>query len=53
VGPIAKVMVRRATTDTATYSDLCFRLSEQLGSEAEKTKFLRELGLPGDRSPIR
>jgi tRNA A-37 threonylcarbamoyl transferase component Bud32 len=45
VGPIAKVMVKKAAADASSYPDLCNRLSERLGTEAEKTKFLRDLGV--------
>jgi serine/threonine protein kinase len=45
VGPIARVMTRKAALDSSSYLDLCLRLSEQLSTEDEKARFLKELGV--------
>ena len=45
VGPIAKVLVKKAHADVTSYEDLCLRLSAKLASEAEKNAFLRTLGV--------
>src|SRR5207244_6113213 len=47
VGPIAKVMTQKTAAQTTTYLDLCLRLSERLGSEDEKARFLKDVGLSG------
>ncbi|HTQ07579.1 MAG TPA: serine/threonine-protein kinase [Polyangiaceae bacterium] len=44
VGPIAKIMVKKAAADAASYRDLCLGLSAKLGTDAERESFLRELG---------
>ena len=46
VGPIAKVMVKKAAATPGTYQSLCLRLSERLDTEAEKQRFLSEVGVP-------
>jgi serine/threonine-protein kinase len=45
VGPIARVLTRKAAVDSSSYLDLCLRLSAELGSEEEKARFLSEVGL--------
>ncbi len=45
VGPIAKVMVKKASTDSPSYLDLCLRVSARLETEAEKQRFLKEVGV--------
>jgi serine/threonine-protein kinase len=45
VGPIAKVMVKKATADAPSYLDLCLRVSARLETEDEKTRFLKEVGV--------
>ena len=45
VGPIAKVMVKKASTDSPSYLDLCLRVSARLESEEEKQRFLKEVGV--------
>ncbi len=45
VGPIAKVMVKKASADSPTYLDLCLRVSARLETEAEKQRFLKEVGV--------
>jgi serine/threonine protein kinase len=47
VGPIAKVMTQKTAAQTSTYLDLCLRLSERLGSEDEKARFLKDVGVSG------
>lgn len=49
VGPIARVMTRKAALDSSSYLDLCLRLSEQLSTEDEKARFLTELGVDSVR----
>ncbi|MEO8185440.1 MAG: serine/threonine-protein kinase [Deltaproteobacteria bacterium] len=49
VGPIARVMTKKAAADSSSYLDLCLRLSEQLSTEQEKTRFLKELGVDSVR----
>jgi eukaryotic-like serine/threonine-protein kinase len=49
VGPIARVMTRKAALDSSSYLDLCLRLSEQLSTEDEKARFLKELGVDSVR----
>ncbi len=45
VGPIAKVMVKKASTDSPSYLDLCLRVSARLETEEEKQRFLKEVGV--------
>jgi eukaryotic-like serine/threonine-protein kinase len=45
VGPIAKVMVKKASADSPSYLDLCLRVSARLETEDEKTRFLKEVGV--------
>jgi serine/threonine protein kinase len=45
VGPVARVMVQRATRGATSYGDLCLRLSTRLGSKAEQARFLRTVGI--------
>jgi serine/threonine protein kinase len=45
VGPIAKVMVKKASADAPSYLDLCLRVSARLETEDEKTRFLKEVGV--------
>lgn len=45
VGPIAKVMTRKAVLDSENYLELCTRLSERLGTDEEKAQFLEEVGI--------
>jgi serine/threonine-protein kinase len=49
VGPIARVMTRKAAVDSSSYLDLCLRLSEQLSTDDEKARFLKELGVDSVR----
>ncbi len=44
VGPIAKVMVKKAVAEAGSYQDLCDRLSQRLGTDAERTRFLKDAG---------
>jgi serine/threonine-protein kinase len=44
VGPIAKVMVKKAGAEAKTYRDLCLGVSERLSAD-EKARFLSEVGL--------
>ena len=44
VGPIAKVMVKKAGAEATTYRDLCLRVSARLAAE-ERARFLSELGV--------
>jgi serine/threonine-protein kinase len=46
LGPIAKVLTRKAVQRSSSYLDLCLQLSEQLGTDEEKKRFLREVGVP-------
>jgi serine/threonine protein kinase len=45
VGPIAKVMTKKAMASSADYLDLCMRLSERLSTKEEKSRFLKEVGI--------
>ena len=45
VGPIAKVMVKKASADAPSYLALCLRVSARLETEDEKTRFLKEVGV--------
>jgi serine/threonine protein kinase len=45
VGPIARVLTRKAAVDSTSYLDLCLRLSAELSSEEEKARFLNEVGI--------
>jgi predicted Ser/Thr protein kinase len=42
VGPIARIMVRRATRDVRDLGSLVQRLAEQLVSDSDRTKFLQQ-----------
>jgi serine/threonine-protein kinase len=44
VGPIAKVMVKKAAANVDSYRDLCLALSSRL-PEAERSEFLRDVGV--------
>lgn len=44
VGPIAKVMVKKAGSEARTYRDLCLAVSARLPAE-ERSQFLAELGV--------
>jgi serine/threonine-protein kinase len=46
LGPIAKVLTRKAAQRSNSYLDLCLHLREQLGTDAEKARFSREVGIP-------
>ena len=46
LGPIAKVLTRKAAQRSNSYLDLCLHLSEQLSTDEEKARFLREVGVP-------
>src|SRR5262249_38711908 len=46
LGPIAKVLTRKAAQRSASYLELCLQLSEQLSTEEEKARFLRAVGVP-------
>jgi serine/threonine-protein kinase len=41
VGPIAKVLVKKAAAQAADWKDLCQRLSEHLATEAQRAQFLK------------
>jgi serine/threonine-protein kinase len=41
IGPVAKIMVRRATIEAKDLSSLVHRLAEQLGTIPERTNFLK------------
>jgi serine/threonine-protein kinase len=45
VGPIAKVMVKKAAADAPSYLDLCLRVSARLETEDERARFLKEVGV--------
>jgi len=44
VGPIAKVMVKKASSQARDFPDFCNRVCEQLGSDQERVVFLRGVG---------
>jgi serine/threonine protein kinase len=46
LGPIAKLLTRKAAHHSGSYLALCLHLSEQLSTEEEKARFLREVGVP-------
>jgi serine/threonine-protein kinase len=46
LGPIAKVLTRKAAQRSNSYLDLCLHLSEQLSTDEEKARFLRAVGVP-------
>jgi len=46
LGPIARVLTRKAAQRSNSYLDLCLQLREHLGSEEEKERFSREVGVP-------
>jgi serine/threonine-protein kinase len=52
VGPLAKVMVRRAAKQVADVRALRARLASELDSEAERAAFLREGGAPSRGSGL-
>lgn len=45
VGPIAKVLVRKAAAQSSSLRQFYLLLADSLESEAERTRFLREIGL--------
>jgi hypothetical protein len=45
LGPIARVMTRKAALESNSYLDLCLRLSERLSTAEEKAAFLKEVGV--------
>jgi hypothetical protein len=45
LGPIATVLTKKAALASASYVDLCLRLSGHLRSEDEKACFLRDVGI--------
>jgi serine/threonine-protein kinase len=45
VGPIAKVLVKRAAAQAKDLADLCKRLGEHLASDAERAELRRKLGV--------
>lgn len=47
IGPIAKIVCKRAAGKTANAHEFYRLLADNLASEAEKSKFLRECGLRG------
>jgi serine/threonine protein kinase len=46
LGPIAKLLTRKAAQRSNSYLELCLHLSEQLSTDEEKARFLREVGVP-------
>jgi eukaryotic-like serine/threonine-protein kinase len=46
VGPMARVLVRQAAKEAATFDDLCRRLAPQIPDEAARAAFLREVLAP-------
>jgi serine/threonine-protein kinase len=46
LGPIAKVLTRKAAQRSNSYLDLCLHLSQQLSTDEERARFLREVGVP-------
>ena len=45
VGPIAKILVKKAAAQASTMRQFYLLLADSLGSEAERTRFLRDSGL--------
>ena len=43
VGPIAKVLVKKAAAQSKNFHDLCVRLSEHLASDQERAQFLQKV----------
>src|SRR4051812_22998370 len=41
LGPIANVIVKRAAQRTASFDDLCVALAREIGSDADRARFLR------------
>jgi len=44
LGPIAKVMVKKAAAEATSYRDLCDRLSQRLSTDAERARFFKDAG---------
>jgi serine/threonine-protein kinase len=45
VGPIAKVLVKKAAAQARDFQDLCVRLSEHLASDQERAQFLQKVSV--------
>ena len=45
VGPIAKVMVKKAAADAKSYRELCLKVSERLATAEERARFLKQMGV--------
>jgi hypothetical protein len=45
LGPIARVMTKKAAVESTSYLDLCLRLSERLSTPEEKAAFLKQVGV--------
>ncbi len=43
IGPIAKIFVQKASAQTKSYHDLCVKLSERLGTDEERARFLKQV----------
>jgi serine/threonine-protein kinase len=46
VGPIAPILVKRASAEAVDFTDLCARLSEHLASDAQRAQFLKSVSQP-------
>ena len=45
IGPIAKIIVQKASTNAKSYGELCVRVSERLTTEEERARFLAQVGV--------
>ena len=43
LGPIAKILVQKASTNASSYRDLCLRVSERLTTPEERARFLAQV----------
>jgi serine/threonine-protein kinase len=43
VGPIARVLVKKAAAGARDFHDLCMRVGEHLANDAERAEFLRKV----------
>jgi len=41
LGPIANMIVKRAAQRTASFDDLCATIAREIGSDADRARFLR------------
>ncbi len=44
IGPIAKIIVQKASTNARSYGELCLRVSERLSTPEERARFLAQVG---------